>query len=118
MSWIYSQSTGQLTHNDDYVATGYSGSLKNRNDPTKQHQEFDGPIPRGHYTIAAPRDSENTGAYVLELTPIDHDAKGRDDFQIHGDNDSNNASTGCIILELKTRQHIVSSGDNELIVIR
>ncbi len=117
MSWSYSQSSGRLSYQGRHIATGYSGCKQGRNNPELQHRAFLGPIPQGRYRIAAPRDSAQTGPFVLELSPVDHDALGRDDFQIHGDNISHDASTGCIILSEQARRQMAASNDSLLIVV-
>ncbi len=100
------------------VATGYSGKGDARNDGRREGERDIGPIPRGRYAIAAPRDSPNTGPYVMDLSPIGHDALGRNDFQIHGPSAKNphDSSRGCIILERKVRERIGKSGEKVLIV--
>ena len=115
--WIYSQSTGKLTRDGKDVATGYSGYDKGRNNPDKDDEANVGPIPRGDYRIAKPRDSKNTGPFVLDLSPVGHKAHGRSALQIHGDNKTNDASKGCIILPLQIRKQI-SAGPSLLRVGR
>lgn len=119
MPWTYHQSTGRLSLDGSLIATGYSGKGDARNDGSREGERNIGPIPRGQYAIAAPRDSLNTGPYVMDLTPVGHDALGRDDFQIHGPGAANpdDSSRGCIILERGIREQIGTSGDMTLIVI-
>jgi hypothetical protein len=54
----------------------------------------------------------------MDLTPLGHNANGRSDFRIHGDNSTHTASTGCIILPPHVRQQISASGDNVIDVVR
>jgi len=77
LCWIYSQSTGRLTHVDDkgninYTAdatadSGYSGYGPGLNNPAmqsvqaKKHGDPAGPIPQGLYIIGKPYDSPTTG---------------------------------------------------------
>ncbi len=118
MTWQYSQSTGVLTHNGNYVATGYAGAGNARNNPSMEGIANSGPIPTGRYHIGQPRHSNQTGPHILPLTPIGHNALGRHSFQIHGDNRTNDASTGCIIMPRSIRDRISSSQDNILEVVR
>ena len=52
MTWTFEQKTGKLSHNGDYVATGYAGgncghNPEGKNNPDKQAIHNVGPIPRG-----------------------------------------------------------------------
>lgn len=118
MSWTYSQTTGQLVHNGRVVATGYSGTGHGRNNPDLEDARNVGPVPRGQYTIGPVHDTRTHGPRVMALTPVGHDARGRDGFLIHGDNSRHDASTGCVILPRDVRDQISSSGDNEIEVTR
>ena len=118
MSWTYSQSTGQLTRNGHPAATGYSGTGTGRNNPNAENQRNLGPIPRGHYRIGTPHNTATHGPHVMDLTPVGHNALGRDGFLIHGDNTRHDASTGCVILPPDVRHQISGSGDNDLEVVR
>ncbi|MBN1669662.1 MAG: DUF2778 domain-containing protein [Kiritimatiellae bacterium] len=121
MSWEYDQSSGELRHNGILVSTGYSGAgmsaATGRNNPDMENVANAGPIPQGQWTIGQPFDSDTTGPNVLPLSPIGHNAHGRTAFQIHGNNNTNNASTGCIIMGPAIRQQIAASGDNVLNVV-
>lgn len=117
MAWRYHQGTGRLERGGVTVATGYSGAGNGRNNPGMESMQSIGPIPRGNYRIETPRDSAQTGPHVMPLTPVGHNALGRTSFQIHGDNATNDASTGCIILPRSVRDTISLSGDNELEVV-
>jgi hypothetical protein len=116
MPWNYSQSTGTLTRDNQFVATGYSGAAAGRNNPAEQAVPNLGPIPQGLYRIGPPFDAVRQGPCVMRLTPLGHDALGRDGFLIHGDNLTHNASTGCIILPRATREAIAASPDRDLVV--
>jgi hypothetical protein len=120
MHWEYSQSTGNLKFNGNHEAKGYAGHGNGKNNPSMESIRNIGPIPKGEYSIQAPRTSARTGPYVLPLVPIGHNAPGRTDFQIHGDSRSNpgNASNGCIIMNRATREKIWNSGIRKLIVIQ
>ena len=121
MSWTYSQSTGVLKHNGRVIySNGYSGYGAAKNDPGMEALHDAGPIPRGRYTVEYATNSRRTGPHVLPLTPVGHNARGRSDFQIHGDSrrSPGNASHGCVILPRAVRDTISASGDWVLEVVR
>lgn len=118
--WTYSQSTGFLSHDGVYVATGYAGSGTGKNNPAYQYTPEVGPLPTGLYTIGAPVTDASTGPYTLPLTPdIRNNMQGRSGFKIHGDSrlSPGNGSHGCIVLPFETRQTIWNSGDYALTVV-
>lgn len=119
MGWMYSQSTGQIYHNGVVIGRGYSGIGAGKNNPNMQHVAFQGPIPKGMYHIGPARHSVNTGPVTINLTSIGHNAFGRTDFAIHGDNKRMNftASKGCIILRRPIRTKIANSTDKILKVV-
>ena len=129
LEWQYSQSSGQMSYAPpasagggppSNVATGYAGNGNGLNNPSMQHVSNTGPVPQGGYTIGTPRNSAQTGRYVLPLTPdASNNMQNRHSFQIHGDNSRMNqsASSGCIILPRNVRESIFNSGDNRLVVI-
>jgi hypothetical protein len=114
MPWIYSQSTGALTRDGQFVATGYAGAGIGRNNPAQQAIPNVGPIPQGLYSIGPPFNAVKQGPCVMRLTPLGHDALGRSGFLIHGDNLTHDASTGCIVLPRGTREAVAASGDHAL----
>lgn len=118
--WVYEQATGELFRFDsgDLVGKGYSGKASALNDGAQEHIKGVGPIPRGLYMIGRPRHSERTGRFVLDLTPLGHNAMGRSGFQIHGDNKNGDysASQGCIVLHPKLRSEI-AAGSPLIVVI-
>ena len=67
--YVYSQSTGKLTLNDQLVAVGYSGKGPAKNNPSKQ-AEKDGPIPLGEYMFSGYRDDPKVGAKIMGLLPV------------------------------------------------
>src|SRR5580704_5305736 len=111
MSWIYSQSTGRLTRDGQFVATGYSGKGAGRNNPAEQAVPDVGPIPQGRYRIGPQFHAPVQGPCAMRLTPEGHNALGRTGFMIHGDNAAHDASIGCIILPPEIRQEIAASPD-------
>jgi hypothetical protein len=117
MPWNYSQSTGTLTRDSQFVATGYSGAGTGRNNPAEQAVPDIGPIPQGRYNIGLPFQSVKQGPCVMRLTPVGHNALGRSGFLIHGDNLTHDASTGCIVLSREIRDLIASSQDHDLEVV-
>lgn len=117
--WIWDQSEGTLILNGKVISRGYSGKGRGKNNPALQNLQGIGPLPRGQYRIGAPRTSQRTGPFVMDLYPVDktpnnttHDASGRSAFQIHGDSVRNpgTASSGCIILPRIIREQIWRSG--------
>jgi hypothetical protein len=121
MAWTFQQGSGKISHDGEYIATGYSGNGTGVNNPQAQNQSFVGPIPRGTYTIgAAIQDGGLMGPFVLPLTAwVVNQMFDRSGFFIHGDNAARNqsASQGCIALDRQWRQMIAQSGDTILMVI-
>lgn len=122
MSWIYQQSTGNLTHNGNLCDVGYSGAGEGKNNPDMDMVPYVGPIPDGLYDIGPVRIEPGPhGPYVLPLIPdAGTETYGRRGFLIHGDSihDPGTASEGCVILNRKIREMIVASNDKKLEVIR
>jgi hypothetical protein len=118
--WTYSQSTGAVQDaSGKCVATGYSGYGAGVNDPDLQNVVDIGPIPRGLWSIGAPRSDEHLGPFCMPSIPhADTSTFGRDGFFIHGDEighvGEHLASHGCIILDRATREAIWASGDHIL----
>ena len=126
LCWVYSQSTGQLTHVDpdgniDYTANGgYSGNGNGLNNPAMQNVQNVGPIPQGSYTIGPWHHADSTGPGTMNLTPnAGTNTFGRTLFRIHGDNSAQNhtASNGCIVEPRNVRQQIANSNDTCLQVV-
>ena len=118
----YTQSTGNLTcqnpqgqeiiNHNGYSGRNVQGGTQGRNNPAAQNVANTGPIPRGSYTIGAARNSANTGRAVRDLTPAPtNQMEGRSAFQIHGDNATNDASEGCIIMPRNIRD-LLRAGDS------
>lgn len=120
MPWIYRQRTGELLRDQTYVATGYAGRDKGKNNPLMQDVPNTGPLPCGWYTLEAPVDTKTHGPYVLWLEPDkENQMFGRSAFGIHGDSvrDPGTASEGCMIFPRWARQKMWESGDHRLQVI-
>jgi type VI secretion system (T6SS) effector TldE1-like protein len=119
--WTYKQATGELSHDTlGVLGRGYSGHGEGVNNTAMEHIPRVGPIPRGHWSIGAPRDSERVGPFALALTPEpDTQTFGRTAFLIHGDNRhrDQSASHGCIIMPRVIREAIHDSDDTDLEVI-
>lgn len=119
--FIYSQSTGKLCRNCEYLATGYSGKGEGKNNPAYQQVPDVGPIPQGNWKIVS-LTIPNTphGPYVLRLEPAPGTKLfGRDGFLIHGDSIQHpgEASEGCIIMPRAIRETLWQSGDKDLLVV-
>jgi hypothetical protein len=118
MAWEYDQSSGVIRLNGAYMGQGYAGTGGGRNNPDMEDRGFVGPIPRGTYDISTSYRHAVLGPVVMNLDPVAHNALGRTDFRIHGDNASNDASEGCIVLPPNVRRLIESSADRRLEVVR
>ena len=129
LDFVYSQSTGQITHQPSAsagggppapVGTGYAGIGPGLDNPSAQNLSNVGPIPQGTYDIGQQRSSPNTGPGILPLTPQPGtNTFGRHSFQFHGDNRQGNqsASNGCIVTKRSTRDRIANSADKVLRVV-
>lgn len=118
--WIYYQATGNLLHNFAFQEKGYSGRGKSKDSPVAQSIRFEGPIPRGIYTINNPIDSSLTGPYSIPLSPSGYNEMfGRSAFLIHGDSEEHpgDASDGCIVMSRPTRELIIQSQEKLLAVV-
>ena len=116
--WEYHQGTGTLLHDGKFEGSGYSGTGTGRNNPAAQAEQAVGPIPQGHYKIGGAYQHPHLGPCVMNLDPApDTDTLGRGDFRIHGNNQANDASHGCIILGPVQRRFIAESDDRVLNVV-
>lgn len=104
--YVYESSTGRFLKHGVQVATGYSGYGISKNRPEREHIRGEGPIPRGRYMIGPARFSRNVGPVAMYLWPVGHDAHGRSALMIHGDNRTQTASRGCIILPRVVRDEV------------
>lgn len=117
-AWTYRQSTGELLDpTGEMVEVGYSGCGVCCNRPVAQSVSDAGPIPRGSYSIGPPRDDEQMGPFALPLEPHpDNEMYGRFGFYCHGDNETHDASTGCVILSRACREEIAASACTTMVV--
>lgn len=116
MPWTYNQRSGTLTGPNGQVYQGYSGAPAHVNNPASERLHNAGPIPRGSWDIDLHPYAGAGGPHSLRLTPRGHNAHGRRNIVIHGENSRNPgaASTGCIVVPLRAREDIVRSGDTTL----
>jgi type VI secretion system (T6SS) effector TldE1-like protein len=124
--WTYIQKTGELLHDGQHTAVGYSGfddpqtGQEGKNNPDLENIHEVGPIPVGKYSIGPPHDTLTHGPFVLPLTPdAANQMFGRTGFLIHGDSvvEPGTASRGCVIMNRNVRNEVVISGDTSLEVI-
>ncbi|MFO1434846.1 MAG: RHS repeat-associated core domain-containing protein [Gammaproteobacteria bacterium] len=128
LAWncTYVQSTGRLYCVDDETGKSvyercYSGSESRggKNDPDKESERRTGPIPRGGWDIGGYDNSK--GPRTIDLSPRSGtETYGRDLFRIHGDSRRHpgNASEGCIICDLLTREKLTNGSGGTVTVIR
>jgi len=116
--WLYKINTGELTHDGEFVGTGYSGAGIDRNNPDAVATHNMGPIPPGNWHLSSSYDDPHKGKNCFRLSPNEGtNVFGRSGFLIHGDNSTHTASEGCIILGPSIRQEIASTFDRDLKVI-
>jgi len=91
------------------VASGYAGRPRFRNDPAAQCRKNEGPLPQGRYRMRIVPNPRFAGP-AIQLAPeaAGDWLCGRGDFWIHGDNDRNDASSGCIVLARSARQCVAA----------
>lgn len=117
--WTYEQSSGRLSHDGAVVGIGYSGHGVGLNNHALEAVADVGPCPCGGWEIIRwDATHADKGPCVGVLSPVGHDAHGRSEFLIHGDNAAgdNSASHGCIILGPSLRHVMRDSGDHDLTV--
>lgn len=118
MSWLYQQSTGEMTWPNGTISHGYSGHGEGRNNNSMQDVPKIGPIPLGTYLIGNSYDDPHLGPCVMHLdATADTNTFGRSLFRLHGDNPQHDASEGCIIQDHDTRKAVSASNDKMLIVV-
>ena len=104
----YYISSGKFVFPDGSTTTCYSGVPEYRNNPSAINIKNKGPIPTGAFYITDVTSSKGPNTIVLQPDGS-NDMYGRDNFRIHGDNSSNNASEGCIIMGPSGRQKVVDA---------
>lgn len=123
--WTWHQAAGELRHNGKLVSRGYSGKGRGKNNPSMQHMQAMGPIPRGDWKLIDVYNSKRVGPFAITVHAADgtaddrHDETGRSAFRIHGDSIKapGTASMGCIILPRAIREQMWRSGDRDLRVV-
>lgn len=86
-----------------YNEQGYSGRGEGRNNPDRQGEPNVGPIPTGSWRWGNTYNSPNTGRNTVVLEPLEGNScpnteRNCGSFRAHGNNATNDASQGCIIL--------------------
>ena len=102
---VYNVSTGVIQLVDPQagvkgLGVGYSGHGSFINDPSREAEAGLGPIPVGVWKMGRAVHHQNLGPAAIPLSPFGHNARGRTEFFIHGDNGrgDRSASRGCIVL--------------------
>ena len=117
---IYYINSGQFKLPDGTTVTGYSGVNNSKStDQKDQYGQYyynnsentnvkgKGAIPPGTYYVKGVSSSITSYTIILDKDKSNVGYNERDnDFRIHGDNSANNASKGCIILDLTSRKKI------------
>jgi hypothetical protein len=110
MNLNYSQTTGHLTKDSgEFIAEGWAGNGKGKNNPSMQNAKSVGPLPRGIYQVG-PWEELHTGLgpLVAHLTMISGESFGRDAFYIHGPavdpSHYGQESKGCIVIPREGRK--------------
>lgn len=127
MTWVYQQSTGELSDSTGkVVGVGYAGGNCGRNpegvnNPDMQCDKGIGPLPVGFYNPATVIDPHpQLGAFAIPLIPEpQNEMHGRGGFYMHGDKAgaAHSASEGCIIMGPLVRHAYYNSKDRRLKVI-
>jgi len=101
-----------------FFARGYSGAKSHLNDVWAESLKGLGPIPQGGWYIRSAMHHPRLGPCAIPLAPAGHDAHGRTEFFIHGDNRFGDftASEGCIVASRATRETIRALGLRWLLV--
>lgn len=118
----YRQAPPRMTHDGQVMPSRalYSGHADGLNNPNMEAVKMMGPIPRGRWRIVQWDDHHGSlGPIVAILEPVGHDALGRSEFRIHGDNPLDNftGSDGCIVADHNLRVAMRASGDMDLEVL-
>lgn len=113
MPWRYEQTTGRFADpRGREIGVGYSGYGIGRNNFLKQTVRQVGPLPLGRYKIGAYYKHPKLGPLCMNLDPFpETETFGRTLFRIHGNNKTNDASHGCVILGPGIRGLVAASED-------
>lgn len=107
---------GQERTITEYI--GYAGRKSGRNNPQMERVSSWGPLPKGFYELLSPKHHPRLGPISIPLRPMATTKMyGRAGFYIHGDNATNDASRGCIILNRAAREAILQYGVHALEVV-
>lgn len=115
--YIYSQKSGILQHDGNFVGAGWAGQGAGKNNPEMQNVSNIGPLPRGRYLIGAAYTHPKLGPVVMNLAPDPlNEMFGRSDFRIHGASFVNPelSSHGCIVLS-KAIRILIDTGSDKLL---
>jgi hypothetical protein len=123
---LYDQTSGDLyviapDGSLKLVAQGYSGAAGEAgNNPQMESVKETGPIPLGTYNIGQSRpENDPHGPTTLPLTPVWDSSANRTALLIHADKQAtHDASQGCVVLDLTTRQQIDKLTNATLEVVR
>ena len=123
--WTFEITTGKFYDpTGAYVSTGYAGGNCGKNpegidNPADEGLKDIGPLPEGLYTLGTPVAHSQLGAFAIPLIPDpSNDMKGRGGFYLHGDTTPpGNASEGCIVQPLTTRNAVWQSADHQIQVV-
>lgn len=120
MTWTFTQKTGRIEHDGEFVVNGYAGRDAGKNNPAMQNVKGIGPLPVGWYTMQPPKDDAVVGKYAIALTPDPtNEMFGRNSFFWHGDSSEHPgfASHGCIVSPHFVRVQAWTSGDYRVQVV-
>ena len=116
--WVYSVTAKTLWKNTgDVVTTRCSSGHDGAKDISQLDDMKDiGPIPRGTWQVLNGFDSVAIGAKTIPLLPLDHAAKKRAGFTLHGNMVKMSQANG-IAMPLSIRNKIDKSKDKTILVI-
>jgi len=109
MICFYNQRIGRMSCSGPGSGNGYSGTGPGRNNPDYNSVPFVGPTPRACYIVGELIPTSNLGPNIRQLTPVDtfpSDTRDPSTIYMHGNNSSNDASKGCMIMPPQTRTDI------------
>jgi hypothetical protein len=117
--WTYTISTGVIAENGALRGTGYSGQGEGRDNAAMAAVAGKGPLPPGRYRFGAAYAHSKLGPVCMNLEALPGtEIFGRALFRIHGDNQSHDASHGCLVTGPGVRRAMDASRDRVLEVLR